>query len=99
MAWWKLRDGVHGVDDVFDACERYFAKTGRRISFEYALVDGVNDTPYHVIDGFRDTVEAAARRAEAGDIVLLSPACTSFDRFKNFEERGKTFRKIVEGLE
>jgi len=53
----------------------------------------------HVIDGFRDTVEAAARRAEAGDIVLLSPACTSFDRFKNFEERGKTFRKIVEGLE
>jgi 23S rRNA (adenine2503-C2)-methyltransferase len=37
----------HGVDDVLDACERYFAKTGRRISFEYALVDGVNDTPYH----------------------------------------------------
>jgi len=30
--------------------------------------------------------------------VLLSPACTSFDRFKNFEERGETFRAIVEGL-
>lgn len=34
-----------GVDSVFDACERYYRKTGRRISFEYALVDKVNDTP------------------------------------------------------
>jgi len=37
----------YGVDKLFAACERYFEKTGRRISFEYALVAGVNDTPYH----------------------------------------------------
>ncbi|NCB50970.1 MAG: 23S rRNA (adenine(2503)-C(2))-methyltransferase RlmN [Clostridia bacterium] len=36
-----------GVDELMDACERYFKKTGRRISFEYAMIDGVNDTPYH----------------------------------------------------
>ena len=32
---------------LLDACRAYFAKTGRRISFEYAMIDGVNDTEYH----------------------------------------------------
>ena len=36
-----------GVEELICACERYFAETGRRISFEYAMIDGVNDTPYH----------------------------------------------------
>ena len=34
-----------GVASVIDACERYFEKTGRRVSFEYAMIDGVNDSP------------------------------------------------------
>ena len=34
-----------GVDAVIAACERYFAATGRRVSFEYAMIDGVNDSP------------------------------------------------------
>lgn len=37
----------YGVDALYDACERYFAATGRRVSFEYAMVRGVNDTPRH----------------------------------------------------
>jgi 23S rRNA (adenine2503-C2)-methyltransferase len=37
----------HGVDKLLEACRRYFKKTGRRISFEYAMIDGVNDTPKH----------------------------------------------------
>lgn len=40
-------NAVYGVDALYDACERYFAETGRRISFEYAMVRDVNDTPYH----------------------------------------------------
>ena len=48
---------------------------------------------------FEDAVKAAAEVAREGDVVLLSPACTSFDRFKNFEERGTFFREIVKGLE
>lgn len=40
-------NNAYGVDALYDACERYFARTGRRISFEYAMVKDVNDTPYH----------------------------------------------------
>lgn len=36
-----------GVAALIDACERYYRHTGRRISFEYAMIDGVNDTPRH----------------------------------------------------
>ena len=51
------------------------------------------------IDDFADTIRAAAAAAQFGDTVLLSPASTSYDRFKNFEERGNAFRSIVEELE
>ena len=44
-------------------------------------------------------VLAAAADAEPGDTVLLSPACSSFDHFRNFEERGNTFKSIVNELE
>jgi 23S rRNA (adenine2503-C2)-methyltransferase len=36
-----------GVDKLLETCRNYFNKTKRRISFEYAMIDGVNDTPYH----------------------------------------------------
>ena len=48
---------------------------------------------------FRAAVETAYGLAQPGDIVTLSPSCSSFDFFKNFEERGNTFRAIVESLQ
>ncbi|MHB8470035.1 MAG: Mur ligase family protein [Gaiellaceae bacterium] len=43
-------------------------------------------------------VASAAAAAEPGDVVLLSPATASFDQFENFEQRGDTFRRLVEEL-
>lgn len=46
-----------GVEALMDACRRYYNTTGRRISFEYAMIDGVNDTAYHA--------ELLAKRAKS----------------------------------
>ena len=52
----------------------------------------------HRCEGLEDAVHSAAAAAKPGQVVLLSPACASFDSFENFERRGERFREIVEGL-
>jgi len=53
---------------------------------------------YRCVD-LEEAVGRAALAAEPGEVVLLSPACASFDAFENFERRGERFREIVEGLD
>ena len=55
--------------------------------------------PILFIDDFETAIRAAAAHAQEGDIVLLSPASTSFDKFSNFMERGKKFKAVVNCLE
>ena len=47
---------------------------------------------------FNDAFNKACASANAGDAILLSPACASFDMFKSFEHRGESFVKLVEAL-
>ena len=49
-------------------------------------------------DDFKQAVLAASQTAQEGDVVILSPACASFDHFKNFAQRGQTFKDIVNAL-
>lgn len=48
---------------------------------------------------YHQAAQTARERAVEGDVVILSPASTSFDRFKNFMERGKAFKEVVNGLQ
>ncbi|MBI4524081.1 MAG: UDP-N-acetylmuramoyl-L-alanine--D-glutamate ligase [Deltaproteobacteria bacterium] len=51
-----------------------------------------------VVDGLDAAVEEAWKSAVSGDVVLLSPACSSFDMFKNYAERGEAFKALVQAL-
>jgi UDP-N-acetylmuramoylalanine--D-glutamate ligase len=51
--------------------------------------------PTSVIDNFDDCIRVAYEESMPGDNIVLSPACASFDKFRNFEHRGDTFINIV----
>jgi UDP-N-acetylmuramoylalanine--D-glutamate ligase len=71
------------IGDSADEIAEALAAEGVRFTYS-------RDLPTAVKDAFRD--------ADPGEVVLLSPACASYDQFRDFEERGKRFRELVEAL-
>jgi UDP-N-acetylmuramoylalanine--D-glutamate ligase len=69
------------------------------LSLEEALRSAAEFTteppPIERVETLAEATEAARRYAQAGDVVLFSPACTSYDAYDNFEERGEDLRRIV----
>lgn len=56
-------------------------------------------TDYQFVDTLEEAVSTASELAAAGDAVLLSPACASWDMFDSYEQRGNMFKELVNGLE
>jgi UDP-N-acetylmuramoylalanine--D-glutamate ligase len=71
--------------------------TADRLAAELAPVISAGVELHRCAD-LEDAVHRAAAAARSGEVVLLSPACASFDAFENFERRGDRFREIVEAL-
>lgn len=87
--------GIAPLAPWFERIRRAYLIGEAAEDFARTLGDGV---PHGVEATLERAVAAAARDAEAGDTVLLSPACASFDQFASFEERGDQFRALVEAL-
>jgi len=80
-----------GVDELVAASKRYFEKTGRRVSFEYAMIDGVNDTPEHAR-------RLAEKAKQCGAHINLIPLNLVEERaFK--PSQGKTLRNFIKILD
>lgn len=85
--------------ELVDACARdakaviNYGAAAERFMRAFAEVQGIG---VHQAAHLADAFETACSIAQPGDIVLLSPACASFDEFSCFEERGDAFREMVE---
>ena len=71
-----------------------FGESGEKLGQAFRKT-GANDVIVHRVEGLSEAVEAARTLARLGDVVLLSPACTSYDAYDSFEQRGEHFRRLV----
>ena len=74
----------------------FFGKSGEELSQACRAAGAQN---VEVVSTLREAVDRAADLAKSGDTVLLSPACASFDQFKDFEDRGDKFKAMVRDME
>lgn len=81
--------------DILVHCKHIVA-IGSSADKIYSFFNG--KIPVSKADSMEQAVEQARNKAIANDVVLLSPACASFDMFDNFEHRGNIFKKIVNSL-
>jgi UDP-N-acetylmuramoylalanine--D-glutamate ligase len=82
-------------DPVGEACAAVYVIGQDGPAIAAALAGG--RPPVHVCGTLERAVEAAGETAAPGEVVLLSPACASFDQFADFEARGERFRELVAG--
>ncbi len=77
-----LKERARMVLLIGEAAEKIAADLAGAVEFNYART-------------LQRAVETAIERAQPGDTVLLAPACSSFDQFENYEQRGRVFKEIV----
>ena len=79
----QIREKVHTIVAIGEAREKIKNQLGSVVP--------------HLLEAgsMKETVKLAKKQAKRGEVVLLSPACSSFDMFKNFEDRGNAFKQAV----
>lgn len=87
----------------FDTLRPLLAKKAKKVILFGEARDRIEEligsgVPSEKKQTLREAVERAYENAEAGDVVLLSPGCASFDEFKNYKERGNFFKEVVRTL-
>jgi UDP-N-acetylmuramoylalanine--D-glutamate ligase len=95
--------GGRGKDEPYDALAAAFDEGDRAYLIgeaapELAAALSAIGVPHEVWGTLDRALGAAAKAAAPGDVVLLSPACASFDQFESFEHRGEEFRRLVQKL-
>jgi UDP-N-acetylmuramoylalanine--D-glutamate ligase len=94
LPWDEIARLIHKrVDHVV-----LFGEAAELIQKAISAVGGTRSGDLRQANDLKQAVAIAAEVASAGDIVLFSPGGTSFDEFKDFAERGETFRKWVQEL-
>jgi UDP-N-acetylmuramoylalanine--D-glutamate ligase len=86
--------GISGLTGVFDRVKKAYFVGESAADF----AGQIGAVPHEISGTVAAAVRAAAANAEAGDVVLLAPACASFDQFGSFEARGEAFQAAVASL-
>lgn len=84
---------------AIDERARFAVVFGEAVPDFLAAFANVGFERYQVVGDMAEAVEVARAHAQAGDVVLLSPACASWDSYPNFEVRGEDFKNQVRALE
>lgn len=87
----------------FDSISGHLGNVGLIVAFgeskekirDFAIRNGIS---VMIVDNLREAIHFAYEQSKEGDIILFSPACASWDQFKDFEERGNAFKEIVNSL-
>ncbi|HYZ18241.1 MAG TPA: UDP-N-acetylmuramoyl-L-alanine--D-glutamate ligase [Gaiellaceae bacterium] len=96
--------GGRGKGESYSELALELKKRAKRV---YVIGEAANDigialelagVDHQRVGDLESAVAAAARAAQPGDVVLLAPACTSYDQFRDFEERGEAFKRLVANI-
>ena len=88
----------NSIGDLFKRKAKHAVLCGATAKKIADALDAAGYKDYEFANTFEEAVNAARRFSKPGDTVVLSPASASFDLFRNFEERGETFKNIVNGF-